>query len=71
VARMGEESFGGKTRRRETTRKMGRRWKGGIRMDLKEIGWRCMDWIQPAQDRDRLRALVNTVTNLRVLALRR
>jgi hypothetical protein len=49
----------------------GRRWEGGIRMDLKEIDWRCMDWIQPAQDRDRLRALVNTVTNLRVLALRR
>jgi hypothetical protein len=35
-------------------------------MDLKEIGWDGMDWIELAQDRDRWRTLVNTVMNLRV-----
>jgi hypothetical protein len=37
-------------------------------MDLREIGWGSVDWIQLAQDRDRWQALVNTVMNLRVLA---
>jgi hypothetical protein len=36
-------------------------------MDLREIGWGSVDWIQMAQDRDRWRAVVNTVMNLRVL----
>jgi hypothetical protein len=45
-----------------------RRWEDGIRTDLREIGWGSVDWIQLAQDRDRWRALVNTVMNLRVLA---
>jgi hypothetical protein len=35
-------------------------------MDLRETGWGVMDWIDVAQGRDRLRALVNTVMNLRV-----
>jgi hypothetical protein len=35
-------------------------------MDLREVGWGGMDWINLVQDRDRLRALVNTVMNLRV-----
>jgi hypothetical protein len=35
-------------------------------MDLQEVGWEGMDWIDMAQDRDRWRALVNTVMNLRV-----
>jgi hypothetical protein len=39
-------------------------------MDLREIGWGSVDWIQLAQDRDRWRALVNTVMNLLVLAPR-
>jgi hypothetical protein len=39
-------------------------------MDLREIGWGSVDWIQLAQDRDRWRAVVNTVMNLRVLAPR-
>jgi hypothetical protein len=39
----------------------------GIRMDLREIYWGSVDWIQLAQDRDRWWALVNTVMNLRVL----
>jgi hypothetical protein len=46
------------------------RWEDGIRMDLKEIGWGSVDWIQLAQDRDRWLALMNTVMNLRVLAPR-
>jgi hypothetical protein len=37
-----------------------------IKIDLREIGWNGMDWIDRAQDRDQLRALVNTVMNLRV-----
>jgi hypothetical protein len=46
-----------------------RRWEDGIRMSLREIGW-GVDWIRLAQDRDRWRAVVNAVMNLRVLALR-
>jgi hypothetical protein len=37
-----------------------------IKMDLREIGWGGMDWIDLAQGRDKWRALVNTVMNLRV-----
>jgi hypothetical protein len=47
-----------------------RRWEDGIRMDLREIGWGSVDWIQLAQDRDLWRAVVSTVMNLRVLAPR-
>jgi hypothetical protein len=43
-----------------------RRWEDNIRMDLREIGWGGMGWIDLAQDRDQWRALVNTVMNLRV-----
>jgi hypothetical protein len=42
------------------------RWVDSIKMDFREIGWDCMDWIDLAQDRDQWRALVNTVMNLRV-----
>jgi hypothetical protein len=45
-----------------------RRWEDGIGMDLREIGWGNVDWIQLAQDRALWRALVNTVMNLRILA---
>jgi hypothetical protein len=38
-----------------------------IKIDLIEIGWDGVDWIDLAQDRDQWRALVNTVMNLRVL----
>jgi hypothetical protein len=37
-----------------------------IKMDLREIGWDSMDWIDVAQDSDQVRALVNTVVKLRV-----
>jgi hypothetical protein len=42
------------------------RWVGNIKIDLREIGWDDMGWIDLAQDRDQWRALVNTVINLRV-----
>jgi hypothetical protein len=42
-----------------------RRWENGIIMDLRGIGWGSVEWIQLVQDRDRWRALVNTVINLR------
>jgi hypothetical protein len=43
-----------------------RRWVDNIRMDLREVGWGNGDWIGVAQDRNRWRALVNSVLNLRV-----
>jgi hypothetical protein len=43
-----------------------RSWEGNIKMDLREIGWSGMDWIDLAQDRYQWRALVNTVKNFRV-----
>jgi hypothetical protein len=45
-----------------------RRWEDGIRMNVREIGWGSVEWIQLAQGRDRWQTLVNTVMNLRVLA---
>ena len=42
------------------------RWEDNIKMDLQEVGCGCMDWIELAQDRDRWRALVSVVMNLRV-----
>jgi hypothetical protein len=43
------------------------RWMDNIKTDLREIGWDVADWIDLVQDRDQWRALVNTVTNFRVL----
>jgi hypothetical protein len=45
-----------------------RRWEDGIKMDLREMGWGGVEWIQLAEVRDRWRAVVNAVMNLRVLA---
>ena len=53
----------------ERKRPLGRprhRWEDNIKMDLQEMGGGCGDWMELAQDRDRWRALVNTVMNFRV-----
>jgi hypothetical protein len=53
----------------EGKRPLGRpryRWEDNIKMDLREIGWGGMDWIDLAQDRDLWRPLVNTIMNLQV-----
>jgi hypothetical protein len=75
VARMGEKRnvyrvLMGKPERKRPFLRPRRRRENGIRMDLREIGWGSVDWIQLAQDRDRWRAVVYTVMNLRVLAPR-
>jgi len=46
------------------------RWKDNIKMDLQEVGGGCGDWMELAQDRDRWRALVSTLRNLRVPKMR-
>jgi len=43
-----------------------RRWEDNIKMDIQEVGYEGMEWIELAQDRDRWRALLNAVMNLRV-----
>ena len=42
------------------------RWVDNIKMDLREIGWDGMDWIDLTQDMEQYRTLLNTVMNLRV-----
>ena len=75
MARMGE----GRGVRRVLVRKpegkrplgrLRRRWEDNIKMDLQEVGGGCRDWVELAQDRDRWRALVGTVRNLRVPKMR-
>jgi hypothetical protein len=71
VAHMGEVrgAYNILVERPEGRRPLGRprrRWEDNIKMDLGEIGFEDVDWIYLAQDRDRWRALVNTVMNLRV-----
>ena len=44
-----------------------RKWEDNIKMDFQEVGCGGVDWIELAQDRNRWRALVNAVMNLRVL----
>jgi hypothetical protein len=43
-----------------------RRWEDNIKLHLREVRWGGVDWIDLAQDRDRRRAVVYTVMNLRV-----
>jgi hypothetical protein len=53
----------------EEKRLLGRprhRWVNNIKMDLREIEWGGMDWIDLAQDRDQWKALVCTVMNFQV-----
>jgi hypothetical protein len=71
VARMGEKrnAYRLLVGNPEGMRPLGRprrRWVDNIRMDLGEVGWGDVDWIGVAPDRDRWRALVNSVLNLRV-----
>ena len=59
--------------RPEGKRPLGRprcRWEDNIKMVLQEVGGDCGDWMELAQDRDRWRALVSTVMNLRVPKMR-
>jgi hypothetical protein len=71
VARMGERRNAyrvlvGKPEGKRLLGKPGLRWEDNIKMDLREIGWGGIDWINLDQDRDQWRAPVNTVMNLRV-----
>jgi hypothetical protein len=43
-----------------------REWEFNIRIELRETGWKVVEWIHLAQDRDQWRALVNTIMNLRI-----
>ena len=71
MTRMGEGRgvYGFLVGKSEGKRPLGRsrhRWEDNIKMDLQEVGCEGMDWIDLVQDRDRWRALVNAVLNLRV-----
>jgi hypothetical protein len=71
IARMGEGrgAYRVLVGRPEGRRPLGRprrRWEDNIKIDLQEVGWGGMDWIDMAQDRDIWRALVNAVMNFRV-----
>jgi hypothetical protein len=68
---MGEESdvyrlWGGKPEVKRPLGRPRRSWENNIRMDLQEVGCGGIDWIGLARDRDRWRAIVNVVINLRV-----
>ena len=55
--------------RRDGKRPLGRpklRWEDNINMDLQQVGWEVMNWIDLASDSDRWRVPVNAVINLRV-----
>jgi hypothetical protein len=71
VARMGEvrgtyRILVGRPEGRRPLERPRHRWEDNIKMDLQEVGWEGVDWIDMAQDRDRWQALVNAVMNLRV-----
>jgi hypothetical protein len=58
----------GQTEGKRPREKPRHRWEDGIKIDLRESGWGGVEWIHLAQDRDRWRAVVSAVMNLRVLA---
>ena len=66
----GVQVSGGETWGKETIGEAHRRWDDNIKIDLQEVGGGCEDWMELAQDRDRWRALVSTMMNLRVPKMR-
>jgi hypothetical protein len=56
----------GKSEGRRPLGRQRRRWVENIKIDLREIGWDGVEWVDLTQDRDQWRALVNTVMNFRV-----
>jgi hypothetical protein len=71
VARMGEKMNAyrilvGKPEGKRPILRLRCRWLDNIKMDLREIVWDSMNWIDLAEDRDQWTDLVNTVRNLRV-----
>jgi hypothetical protein len=73
VARIGEERklykvLVGKLEGKRSLGRPRRRWKDGIIINLREIGWEDVEWVQLAQDKGRLRAVVSAVMSLRFLA---
>jgi len=75
VARMGERRgvyriLVGKPEGKRPLGRPRRRWEDNFKMDPQEVGCGGVDWIDLAQDRDRWRALVSTVMNLRVPKMR-
>jgi hypothetical protein len=71
VARIGEKRNAyrllvGKPEGKRPLGRPRRRWVDNIRMDLGEVGWGDVDWIGLAKDRNRWRAIVNSVLNLLV-----
>ena len=57
----------GKPEGKRVLGRLRRRWEDNIKMEFQEVGCRGVDWIELAQDRDRWRAFVNAVMDLRVL----
>jgi len=71
VARKGERRgvyrvFEGKTEGKRALGRTRRTWDDNIKMGLQEVGWRSMNWVDLAPDRDRWKALLNAAMNLRV-----
>jgi hypothetical protein len=72
VARMGDRRgvcrvlVGRPERKRSTLKTSDVDWRVILKMDLQNLGWRGMEWIELAQNRDRWQVLVNEVMNLRV-----
>jgi len=60
------QGFGGKPVGMTSLGRPRRRWEDNSKMDLQQVGWRGMEWIELAQDKDRWWTLVNAVMNLRV-----
>jgi hypothetical protein len=54
----------GKPEGKKPLKRLRLRWKDNIKMDLKEIGWDCLNWIALAEDRDKWQAFVNTAMKL-------